>query len=269
MIVKIKGNIKPYYLQTLCLTFFPGAKFPENEVETEETVVVEAEISENGEKISADVRIRQGKRFVHGSHTRDLDGECDDTDKIRKLTVGKAFMDAGVKFTGFSSPWGILTGIRPAKIASDLLSTGVTPEECANSIAEEYFAHPTKARLATSVALSEAKLILPETRRQCSIYVGIPFCPTKCAYCSFVSYTTPGFLKLIPDYLCALLNDIDGVFSLVRELGMEVASVYIGGGTPTILTADQLGVLLEKISSCLTSPVREFTLEAGRPDTIT
>lgn len=76
--------------------------------------------------------------------------------------------------------------------------------------------------------MAEKKLITDSVRKECSVYIGIPFCPTRCAYCSFVSYTSPGLLKLIPDYLTALERDIDGVFDIIRSLGMKVRSVYIG-----------------------------------------
>ena len=104
----------------------------------------------------------------------------------------------------------------------------------------------------------------------CSIYISIPFCPTRCAYCSFVSYSTKRLLSLIPNYLDRLYRDIDDTFGLIDELGLKVSTVYIGGGTPTILSAEQLDELLERIVRRVRpETLREFTLEAGRPDTVT
>ncbi|MBE6540989.1 MAG: coproporphyrinogen dehydrogenase HemZ [Ruminococcaceae bacterium] len=266
MILKINGNIKPYYVQTLAMMFFPGAKFPENEEMTPETVVVSLDLSENDEAVTASLTISQGEKISSAEACAKWDS--DDKEHHRKVAAGDAFMKAGADFTGFTPPWGILTGVRPAKVATELLERGMTQSEAAEFISREYFAEPIKARLAVDVAAAEAKVITPEIRRECSVYVGIPFCPTRCAYCSFVSYTSPGLLKLIPDYLTALAKDIGGIFSLIREIGMNVTSIYIGGGTPTILNESQLDFLLDTITKNVTS-VREFTLEAGRPDTIT
>lgn len=268
MILKINGNIKPYYVQTLAMTFFPGAKFPENEEITDDTVVIALDVTEDDTSVSAKAVISQGCHSCDGESTAAWDAENFDRERQIKIAAGDAIMKAGVGFTGFTPPWGILTGVRPAKVATDLLDRGFTPSDAADHISREYFVDPIKSRLAVDVAVAESKVITPEIRRECSVYVGIPFCPTRCAYCSFVSYTSPGLLKLIPDYLTALTDDIDGIFSVIRELGMKVTSIYIGGGTPTILNESQLDFLLDRITRNVTS-VREFTLEAGRPDTIT
>ena len=104
----------------------------------------------------------------------------------------------------------------------------------------------------------------------CSIYISIPFCPTRCAYCSFVSYTTPRLLSMIGEYLDALMADIDDTFDTIRRLGLSVSTVYIGGGTPTTLSPEQLERLFNKLEEHVDpSTLLEFTLEAGRPDTIT
>lgn len=268
MILKINGNIKPYYVQTLCMIFFPGVKFPENEELTSETVVAALDLHETDEVVTAHVELSQGEKSVSADASLTWDSTHYDRERQIKIAAGDAFMQAGVAFTGFTPPWGILTGVRPAKVATELLEKGISQQECAEIISREYFVHPVKSKLAVDVAVAEAKLITPEKRRECSVYIGIPFCPTRCAYCSFVSYTSPGLLKLIPEYLRKLALDIDGIFSVIRELGIHVSSVYIGGGTPTILNEEQLSFLLDKVNEHVRG-VEEFTLEAGRPDTIT
>ncbi len=267
MIVKVNGNVKPYYVQTIAMIFFPGAKFPENEECTSETVVLTLDMTETADGVHSTVTIAQGERSVT-SEAATAWTKSADRDHVRKLSSGEALLQAGAAFTGYTPPWGILTGVRPAKVASELFERGLTPDEAAAVIAEEYFVTEKKAKLAAAVAHSEAKLATDAARRECSVYVGIPFCPTRCAYCSFVSYTSPNLLKLIPDYLVALARDIDNIFATIRELNLNVATIYIGGGTPTILTPDQLDFLLSKIREHV-SDVREFTVEAGRPDTIT
>ncbi len=266
MILKINGNVKPYYIQTLAMIFFPGVKFPENEEETNDTLKATVDITEGEDEITAEASIMQGERCCTSKNS--VKKGTHDDEKTTKLAAGAAFMKAGVSFTGFTPPWGTLTGVRPAKVATELMENGKTPEEAALSIERDYLTSPVKAKLAVDVAVAEKKLITDSVRRDCSVYIGIPFCPTRCAYCSFVSYTSPGLLKLIPDYLNALSRDIDGMFEIIRELDMNVRSVYIGGGTPTILDASQLDFLLSCINKNI-SGTEEFTLEAGRPDTIT
>ncbi len=265
MNLKINGNIKPYYVQTLAMIFFPGARFPETEEEGDDVVWAILDLDEGESGVSAAVTLRQGE---HEEKAFSLRGWTDDREKDIKIASGDAFMKAGAAFTGFTPPWGILTGVRPAKVATEIMESGLTSEEAAEVIARDYYVHPVKAKLAADVSVAESRLITPEKRKMCSVYVGIPFCPSRCAYCSFVSYTSPGLLKLIPDYLTALAGNIDEIFDVIRMTGMEVASVYIGGGTPTILTAEQLDFLLGKITAHV-SGLEEFTLEAGRPDTIT
>ncbi len=262
------GKIKPYYIQTLAMTYFPGARFPELDNISDADMRVFVEVIEREGEIVGNVALRCGAENYRHTETVKADSVHGDIDRAIKVAAGKAFMKAAEKMTGFIPPWGILTGVRPAKVATELLEKGFTPEQCAEIIKEDYAVSPIKARLATDVAVAEGKIITPQSRRECSVYVGIPFCPTRCAYCSFVSYTSPKLLSLIPDYLDALENDIDGIFSVIRELGMNVSTVYIGGGTPTILDAHRLDRLLGKINSHV-SGLTEFTLEAGRPDTIT
>ena len=268
MIIRIQGNLNPYYIQTLCMLFFPGVKFPENEVETPETHVVTVDMTESETGVAAVSSIVLGETKTEGSWSENWNDEIGDRDRIRKIAAGRAFMLAGEAFTGFTPPWGIMTGVRPAKLVSEYLHNGKTPEEAAALLEREFFASRDKAELAVQVAQAEDRLITDEKRKECSLYIAIPFCPTRCAYCSFVSYTSPNLLKLIPDYLAALAEDIDHTCSLIRKLGLRVATVYIGGGTPTILTADQLDFLLSRIRKWIPE-VEEFTLEAGRPDTIT
>ena len=166
-------------------------------------------------------------------------------------------------------PWGILTGVRPAKVASDLMyRQGMGADDAVRFLSDTYLLTGAKAQTAVRVAECEHRIITPESVNDCSLYIGIPFCPTRCAYCSFVSYTTPRLLSMIPAYLEALKTDIGKTVALIKELGLRLSTVYIGGGTPTVLDEDQLSGLLGHIASVI-PPVGEFTLESGRPDTIT
>lgn len=169
-----------------------------------------------------------------------------------------------------NSPWGVLTGIRPAKIATKLLLDGMSDNDAADYFAQEYGTDIQKARLAVSVARAELPIRNAIYDDGVSIYIGIPFCPTRCLYCSFVTCGTRQAAKLTDKYIEMLKREISYTAQILSDNRDRIETVYIGGGTPTTLSAKQLDELLMHIyaefdlSSC-----REFTVEAGRPDTVT
>ena len=167
-------------------------------------------------------------------------------------------------------PWGILNGIRPAKIATGMILEGKTREQILEHFTRELGCSRDKAELAYLVASCEAeaeRAIYPDG---ISLYIGIPFCPSRCLYCSFVTCGTRQAQKLIPDYVEALKKEISYVGNLLAGHNRRLETVYIGGGTPTTLTAPQLDSLLTEIEADFDlSSCQEFTVEAGRPDTIT
>ncbi len=168
------------------------------------------------------------------------------------------------------SPWGILNGIRPVKIAYKLIKSGKTPAETVEYFINEYGASREKAELAVRVAGVEMPIIDSMDEKGVSIYIGIPFCPARCLYCSFVSNSVASGAKYIPQYLECLRREIAYTADIIRQNKSVVESVYIGGGTPTTLSADQLRFLFDGIFSEFDlSTNKEFTVEAGRPDTIT
>ena len=266
MIIKIKGKIKPYYIQALAMMFFPGEKFPVNEEPGDTAKFADIEVTDKSDGVYSKVIVKHGEKSESSDSfaTWTIQGE----DRTRKISVGRAFYEACVKLTGYRPPWGIMTGVRPSKIATELLDGGMNYDETVHTLEKDYIAEPAKAKLSADVACFEQRVITDEARCSCSVYVAIPFCPTRCSYCSFVSYTSPRLLSLIPDYLSALADDIDAVFAMIKNLGLRVSTVYIGGGTPTVLNCEQLEFLLGRISPYIRD-VDEFTLEAGRPDTIT
>lgn len=270
MILNIDGDINKYYVQTLCMLFFPGAKFAEDEVVSPDVPVVNVTARRlfNGDCLaSASITLDDRTCSAEGSAAM---GENIEDGRLMKVAVGRAIFEAGTAFLGgYTPPWGILTGVRPSKVAMEILATNGV-QKTRKILRDEYFLNPKKAALAVSVASTEQKLTKKLAKNLCSLYVSIPFCPSRCAYCSFVSYTSERLLSLVGDYLKKLYVDIDNIFSVIRELDMKVATIYIGGGTPTVLSEKQLSKLLEKITShCEEGEATEFTVEAGRPDTIT
>ena len=171
--------------------------------------------------------------------------------------------------TGKQLPWGTLTGIRPTKIAMTKLAEGETEEQIFRHMKDTYFTSDEKIHLSIEIAQRERKLLSTiDYKEGYSLYVGIPFCPTTCLYCSFTSYPIGAWEKKVHLYLEALFKELDYVAKKMK--GRTLDTVYFGGGTPTSLKAEELDALLTKIENTFDlSKVQEFTVEAGRPDSIT
>lgn len=194
----------------------------------------------------------------------------DYTDRLATKNVLKenlySLLEKGV---GRSLPWGTLTGIRPTKIPMKLLEEGMNEETIASYMRETYLVSPEKTALAIAIAKRERALLSKlDYVNGYSLYIGIPFCPSTCLYCSFTSYPLAAWRGQVDKYLDALEKEID--FAAVKFYHKKLNSIYVGGGTPTTLEPYQLDRLMRKIrcsfdlSDCL-----EFTVEAGRPDSIT
>lgn len=278
MKLNITGNCKvnTYYVQTLCMIFFPETHFSsdaDNGGDNSENVNNYPELilnvfqNENGTLAKAEMRYNGNRTFAE-----EYTGFSDryPNDRATKIAIGGAVIKACSSLLNYQPAWGMLTGVRPSKVATEMLDRGLDRDEIVKNLMSEYFVIPKKASLATDVAINESKIIGTPSKRDCSIYISIPFCPSRCAYCSFVSYTSGRLLSLIPEYLVRLCYEIERISQTVKKFGLNVMTIYIGGGTPTILTPEQLDMLLGKVEKCFDlSSVREYTLESGRPDTIT
>lgn len=270
MILHLEGDINRYYVETLCLIFFPGSTFGENE-----------EIRDGIPEVTVNVYKEEDKAVTAYVSIKLNDKVCEATESVllsqevaiathSSIAIGRAIFAAGKEMLGHIPPWGILTGVRPAKVAATLLKGGNGILKTKRILRDEYFLNPQKAALAVSVATNENKIVKKLPKNICSLYISIPFCPSRCAYCSFVSYTTPKLLSLIDEYIDAILLEIDEKIKLIKLAGLELVSIYIGGGTPTTLSIEQLTKLFKKIKQHVdVDSLLEFTLEAGRPDTIT
>lgn len=167
-------------------------------------------------------------------------------------------------------PWGILTGIRPVKIVHSLLDEGLSEVEIRQNLKDNYLIKDEKIDLALDIAKRERVFIYPIDKNKISLYVSIPFCPTRCVYCSFPSNPMKQFGHLRENYVKAIVKEIKGLSKLLKETNKEIETLYIGGGTPTTLEAEQLDNLIKALFMELDlTKIKEFTVEAGRPDTIT
>ena len=191
--------------------------------------------------------------------------------KERKDIVKLALYKLLVSLTGKTLPWGNLTGIRPAKLAMGLIESGMKNTEAAQEMRDRYMVSPQKTALAITIANREREILKDiDYENGYSLYVGIPFCPSICLYCSFSSYPLKQWKDRVDLYLEALCKEIKAVSEIMKQKGKKLDTVYIGGGTPTTLEPEQLKVLFDSLMEHFDCEhLVEFTIEAGRPDSIT
>ncbi len=172
------------------------------------------------------------------------------------------------EFTGYTPPWGILTGVRPSKLMRSLI------DRFGEEYAKDYFENKLvvsgeKTDLAAEVARAEDRIVSLSKSNSYSLYVSIPFCPTRCSYCSFVSHSMAQAKKLIPDYVRLLCRELAFTGKIAYELGLRLETVYFGGGTPTSLSSEDLKAVTDAVGANFdVKNAREYTVEAGRPDTL-
>jgi len=189
--------------------------------------------------------------------------------RIIMLTVYHALQIA----VGTDTPWGALTGIRPSKLVREWLDKGFSDEEIIKVLQNTFCCKEEKAKLALTIAYAEKRITQRiyscyNVCKPIGIYISIPFCPTRCIYCSFNAEHKPAYVDIHKKYILALIDECIEKSKYAQEMGYVVNSIYIGGGTPTVLSLDLLKQTLETISMVFNKPM-EYTVEAGRPDTIT
>lgn len=269
-----------YELQALVKSFFPGAICGLEVEQWQMKLSIVLETDEIGVSVLTDRGCQEGKRQVSGDG--DWHKKADKTahpyrtyyKNILKKLVWEQLRDFPEEWLPENTirtlpPWGTMTGVRPTKIPMNLLLQGGKTEEVMAELLETYCCDRAKAELGIAIAQKEAGLLRAHHYDEgYSLYVGIPFCPTTCLYCSFPSYPFEKFGHLADDYVKALKQEISGVAHMMKD--KKLTSVYIGGGTPTALEAEQLQELISHLYQCF--PINdsvEFTVEAGRPDSIT
>ena len=270
MKLELAGHEYKYAVEQIMLMFFPEER-PEYAPASGDGPSARIALSEGGSYVTAvtKLRYRGEHRGVARAETRLLDDKLE-RDRILQRIIKLSFYKAAVAATGYEPVWGALTGIRPGKLAEKYLLAGMGPERAAREMTRVYRTSPERAALCVQAA--EEALRIGETLgpRDAAVYLGVPFCPTRCAYCSFVSHSVEKSLKLVEPFVEALEREIDAVGALAAELGIRIVSVYFGGGTPTTLSPEQLRRVMARLRGAFDlSALREFTVEAGRPDTIT
>lgn len=190
------------------------------------------------------------------------------TDDDNELVSAQLLYKLLCDFTGLTQPWGILTGVRPVKLLRRLAEES-SEEQAVKKFEKDFFVSNEKTALSRETEHNERKILELSRPESFSLYVGIPFCPSRCSYCSFVMASIERAEKLIEPYTKLLCEEIKRTAEIANKLGLRLETVYFGGGTPTTLSAEQLDTVLRTVNKSFDmSTCREFTVEAGRPDTI-
>ena len=267
------GHQEKYAVEQTLLTLFPQERpvYPDTPPGGDNELVLS--FSRGSQWCTARAVLRRGgKTYVRQCRVAAAELPAEDpvvSTRLTRRTLQRAFYLAAVDCLGTEPPWGMLSGVRPVKLPTRAMEAGASPRQAEAMLRDRYRVSPLRRQLAMDCAQASLAVKRDLKPQEISLYVGIPFCPTRCAYCSFIS-ASGSANRLIPDYLDALLAEIDAAGAAARRAGKTVRSVYLGGGTPTTLEAPQLAELLDRLRRAFQlAPGTECTVEACRPDTIT
>lgn len=248
-------------VQTAMQIFFQNEKYTRVEIPVEKGITIETLLIRNAFIV---MLYEDGYTVA----VRSFDKEKKTPEEFNRWLVKRGVYEALRDTMAIRPAWGMLTGIRPAKKANELMAGGLTPQEAVKHMMEKFDVTEKKASLAVEVALAEQHILGSIKENDIDVYIGIPFCPTRCLYCSFASYPLDKFADKEKKYVDSLIKEINYLGEYSK--GLKVRSVYIGGGTPTALCAEELERVLKAVKDNFDiENVLEYTVEAGRPDTIT
>lgn len=254
----VKNHNFHFELENLTRLFFPNEKITViRDFSEPQPPYIYTEVSD---KITISVNI--------GSFNKSETAVRKLTDDDNELVSAQLLYKLLCDFTGLTQPWGILTGVRPVKLLRKLAEES-NEEQAVKKFLNDFFVSNEKTALSRETEHNERKILELSRPESFSLYVGIPFCPSRCSYCSFVMASIERAEKLIEPYTKLLCEEIKRTAEIANKLGLRLETVYFGGGTPTTLSAEQLDTVLRAVNKSFDmSTCREFTVEAGRPDTI-
>ncbi len=254
----VKNHNFHFELENLTRLFFPNEKITViRDFSEPQPPYIYTEVSD---KITISVNI--------GSFNKSETAVKKLTDDDNELVSAQLLYKLLCDFTGLTQPWGILTGVRPVKLLRRLAEES-NEEQAVKKFEKDFFVSNEKIALSRETEYNERKILELSKPESFSLYVGIPFCPSRCSYCSFVMASIERAEKLIEPYTKLLCEEIKQTAEIANKLGLRLETVYFGGGTPTTLSAEQLDTVLRTVNKSFDmSTCREFTVEAGRPDTI-
>ena len=257
MKLTLEGHQDLYAVEQLCITLFG----------------VDADVEITSRLHSGKVFMTASTKITYGGKTNRASRRLKVTEtsvQLRRRILQQSVFAAALPLLDTIPAWGALAGVRPTKLSTKHILAGGTEASARKLLQQVYYVTPERAKLAVECSASTVAACKKLDSKDISLYVGIPFCPTRCAYCSFVSRSIGKRTELMEPYLEAMYRELELTGELIKKTGARVRTVYIGGGTPTTLSAAQLDTLLTKMSETLDlSHCLEFTVECGRPDTIT
>lgn len=262
-----------YELTELIKVFFPGDDIlyiKEQDEYLGEGILIINSLYEEGESLYSLTKIYSDNILIGQSteNIKFIEVYRDSVDKYIRLGIKKSLYNTLISISENEIPWGVLTGIRPIKIVHDLLDKDIDEKEIIRVLTEEYKLHLDKSQLVLDIGNKQRRYIYPLNKDRYSLYVSIPFCPTRCLYCSFPALPIGRYENHVKEYTSTVIYEIEKISEMME--GKEINTVYIGGGTPTAIPPMELEKIIQAIYNKFGEKnIREFTVEAGRPDTIT
>ena len=254
----LRGHEFCHEVYTIIQLFFPNGKYVRREAPDPARPAAESGISGNmcyAELTPSGIR---READISGMDEREI-----------KNAVKTTVFACLTELTGKTMPWGILTGVRPTKKVFELFGKGLSVASVKEIFEREYLVSRKKAALCLETARNERKILETASEELVSLYIGIPFCPTRCLYCSFAAYPIEKYRGRTGEYLGCLERELALIAEITRQKGQRLQSVYVGGGTPAVLSAGEIGRLMSAVSGSFgAAALREFSFEAGRPDAI-
>ncbi len=255
-----------YEIEKLCRIFLPFEKIIFTTEKKKDEIYAVTELkSENGKTTALAYLNMDSKESRHSAVVSNADDFPRECERVLATQLFLCFTD----ITGYFPEWGILTGVRPAKLYSSICKS-CGEKAARDEFREEFLVSEEKISLCCATHSLEEQIVNKSTPDSFSLYISVPFCPTRCSYCSFVSHSVEKSQKLIPLYVEKLIREIELTAKIVRRNNLILKTVYIGGGTPTTLSAEQISNVMSAVGKNFDlSGILEYTVEAGRPDTIT
>lgn len=267
MTLLLLGHSHRYEMECVLRLFYPGAKInvcTEGDAGAPDTFTASVEYDGDSEVV---LRVSTSGNGATFTVCRRLPAGTGD-DRV-ELALAELLYELLSEQTGLRPPWGILTGVRPARLYRTL-AADCGEDAAKRKLERDYLVSHEKIDLLAEVSAAEQRLLEQNGPGCFSLYVSIPFCPSRCLYCSFVSHDITGAAKLVPNYVKLLCEEIRETGKLAARQGLRLQTVYVGGGTPTSLSAAQLEAVMAAVADSFeTAHLPEYTVEAGRPDTVT
>ncbi len=269
MTIIFDGNDFKYELESVVKLFFPAQLFTllYNQRNADGDLCV-ARLKKGKENTYLFAFVRIGEKKVRlATH---LSNNEIDYKKSCELMLARVLFLCLEKITGIKPCWGLITGVRPVKRVNKMIEDGILEDDIRSELKNKYLVDDKKIDLALITAKSQRNLLRNLDENSFSLYISIPFCPTKCTYCSFISQTVSSAKKLIPQYVECICKEIEYTAKICEELKLKIDTVYFGGGTPTAIKAYELEKIMKAVSRNFDlNKIKEYTVEAGRADTIT